>query len=406
MEEKNLKKRPRFVYFAGAILIIVIWLVRIVPVFSEESEARAVWVTRWDYKTKDDVIDIIKNAADSNFNMVLFQVRGNANAFYPSNYEPWAEELGGSDPGFDPLAVAIAEAHKRDVELHAYVNVYPAWKGTDLPLAPTQIFNLHPEWICMGKSGRRIGLNEHYVYLSPGIPEAKDHIYNVFMDIVSRYAIDGLHLDYVRYPERDLNGFVDEYSYDAQSLERFRKRYLKSPEEAPEEWANWRREQVTDLVRRVFFGMKRIRPNAKLSASVWGDYQDGHDNYYQESQEWLKEGTIDFVTPMIYTTDTVKFVHDAKNYRENCYGRPVFPGIGCYRFKTPEETIERMKLCRELGFRGMAIFSYVSMFPSAQTRMKGRWDTLGEERATLVRLIKEQVFQEKVPVPTMMPYLR
>jgi len=405
MKKVNFIKKALSANLIGALLIIVVCSLQAAAAVAAESEARAVWVTRWDYKTKDDVVEIIKNADSCNFNMVLFQVRGNGNAFYQSDYEAWAEELGGKNPGFDPLAVAIEEAHKRGIELHAYVNVYPAWKGTELPKAPTQIFNLHPEWICMGRSGRRIGLNEHYVYLSPGIPEAKDHIYNVFMDIVSRYPIDGLHLDYVRYPERDLNGFVDDYSYDAISLKRFRDRYLKSPDEAPQEWANWRREQVTDLVRRVFFGMKRIRPGTKLSASVWGNYQDGYDDYFQESQEWLKEGTIDFVTPMIYTTDTVKFVHDAKNYRENIHGRHAFPGIGCYRFKTPEETIERMKLCRELGFRGMAIFSYVSMFPSAQTRMKGRWDTLGDRRATLVKLIKEEVFQEKVPTPEM-PWLR
>ena len=215
MKAVRFVRKGLFVNIAAGLLIVLVCSLQAMAAVSAESEARAVWVTRWDYKTEDDVVEIIKNAASCNFNMVLFQVRGNGNAFYPSDYEAWAEELGGADPGFDPLAVAIEEAHRRGIELHAYVNVYPAWKGTELPKAPTQIFNLHPEWICMGKSGRRIGLNDHYVYLSPGIPDAKDHIYNVFMDIVSRYPIDGLHLDYVRYPERNLNGFVDDYSYDA-----------------------------------------------------------------------------------------------------------------------------------------------------------------------------------------------
>ena len=92
-------------------------------------EVRAIWVTRWDYRSAADVRTILGNCRSLGLNRVYFQVRGRSDAFYRSNLEPWAEELGGRDPGFDPLAVAIAEARKQDLELHAWANVLAGWKG-------------------------------------------------------------------------------------------------------------------------------------------------------------------------------------------------------------------------------------------------------------------------------------
>src|SRR5688572_12674087 len=101
----------------------------VLPAAAGTDDVRAIWVTRFEYQTEADVKAIVANCAALGFNTILFQVRGQADAYYRSSIEPWAERLGGRDPGFDPLDVACREAKRRGVALHAWVNVMPAWRG-------------------------------------------------------------------------------------------------------------------------------------------------------------------------------------------------------------------------------------------------------------------------------------
>ena len=114
---------------------------------SETRDIRAIWITRFDYLTADDVRAAITNSLDAGFDRIMFQVRGNATAFYPSPYEPWAEQLGWQDPGFDPLALALELTHARGAELHAWINVVPAWWGTRPPENEQHLFHTRPEWL-------------------------------------------------------------------------------------------------------------------------------------------------------------------------------------------------------------------------------------------------------------------
>ncbi len=95
-----------------------------------DEPTRAIWVTRFDTKTAADVQGAIRNCADAGFNHVMFQARGHGVAHYRSALEPWADELGGVDPGYDPLDVACREAHALGMKLHAWINVMPSWRGT------------------------------------------------------------------------------------------------------------------------------------------------------------------------------------------------------------------------------------------------------------------------------------
>ena len=119
-----------------------------------EKEIRAIWVTRWDYKTAADIRVIFSNCRSVGLNRVYFQVRGRSDAFYKSSLEPWAEELGGKDPGFDPLEVAVVEARKSSLELHAWVNVLAGWKGRKPPGNKTHLFHTHPDWFLKDRSGK------------------------------------------------------------------------------------------------------------------------------------------------------------------------------------------------------------------------------------------------------------
>ncbi|MCA9870336.1 MAG: family 10 glycosylhydrolase, partial [Anaerolineae bacterium] len=147
---------------------------------------RALWVTRWDYHSADDIRIIADRAADANFNTLYFQVRGNADALYRSQIEPWSALLTGTlgqDPGWDPLATAVHEAHTRGLEVHAWVNVYPAWLGETPPpsTTPEQMYNsfnqlYEQEWVMWNRHQEPMSLNKEYLWSNPGHFAVLEHI--------------------------------------------------------------------------------------------------------------------------------------------------------------------------------------------------------------------------------------
>ena len=189
---------------------------------------RAIWVTRGDFRTADDVTRIMEDCSRGGFNTVIFQVRGNGTVFYPSKIEPWAEQFNFTSPGFDPLGQAIQEAHRRGMELHAWVNVMPAWRGTKPPASPEQLYNKHPEWFWYDQHGKRQPLNPFYVSLNPCLPEVREYLVDVFHEIVANYPIDGLHLDYIRFPNDNAPRGVD-YPHDPRTLALYREATGRAP---------------------------------------------------------------------------------------------------------------------------------------------------------------------------------
>jgi uncharacterized lipoprotein YddW (UPF0748 family) len=366
------------------------------PAPAPVSEVRAIWVTRFEYQTESEVKAILLNCASLGFNTVLFQVRGQADAYYRSRLEPWADRLGGRDPGFDPLEVACREARRLGLSLHAWLNVMPAWKGITPPSDRTHVALRHPDWIVVGRSGRRQPLNDHYLCLNPCLPAVRDHVTSVCRDIASRYPVDGLHLDYIRFIEGD-------WSYDEKTLALFRQKTGARPEDRPEEWTAFRRAAVTELVGMIRRAVQEERPEAILSAAVfptakarWGIHQD--------AAGWVKSGLVDWVFPMTYTDSDADFrLEIEEGYqlfpgsaapsaasRSTALGgrgssgplRPrgvCFPGVGAYKHASGSQTVRQMELCRA----GFALFSYSSLFVSP--------DEARRENAELCRARREAV---------------
>jgi len=369
-------------------------------VFDEQSmadralhtvEGRAVWVTRWDYKTPDDVRRIVDNCAKTGFNMILFQVRGNATAFYRSSIEPWAWELTstgpattGHDPGFDPLALAIERAHRHGVELHAYMNVFPGWMSQKYsPPEVGQVWTQHPEWFVVDREGRKMipwdrdlspQKRDYYSFLNPALPEVKDYTVSVFREVAERYDVDGIHLDYCRYPD------IGDYSYDPVSLRRFREETGKTPEETSELWTQWRGRQVSEVVRRICDECKKVKPDLLISASVFRDPIRTRDRLMQRSLEWMAAGKIDAAFPMIYTPDNAEVARNVTDYVNNGSGRLVIAGLKAPgndpRVLTdppsakdkrspndPRILIEQIEMARQVGAHGISLFSYSVLFP-------------------------------------------
>jgi uncharacterized lipoprotein YddW (UPF0748 family) len=347
----------------------------------ELSEVRAVWVTRYDWTSlfgsegPADVDAIVKNVADSGFNTIFFQVRATGDAYYTPGLEPWSERLNdaqqlGQHPGWDPLARMVEQAHERDVRVQAYVNVYPVWLDD---VAPAQgVTPEHPFWtwshaytwddwrqwhitngpMQLPDPGDPI----YYLWASPGADGVRDHILAVVNDIVSRYDVDGIHLDLVRYANSP-------YSYDPFSNAAAGS--VKTPERD-----QWQRDRVTGLVSSIHSSIRGIRPGTELSAAVWFCYyadgcgynlSSGYAHFYQDSLGWLRDGVIDAIAPMLYEWSGFDNLTIWRNvmlqFQTANAGRHVYPGISG-DFASFSDIASRIQAVRDAGAAGHAIFSY------------------------------------------------
>ncbi len=323
-------------------------------------EVRALWVTRWDFRTADDMRWLADKAAAANFNALYFQVRGNADAYYASALEPWAARLSdgalGQDPGWDPLAVAVHEAHSRGLELHAWINVYPAWLGVTPP-APAE-----PEAM-VSRFNRLYG--EQWVVWDR-------HQKPMQLNVVAHYLVDGLHLDNVRYP-----GW--EYSRDPITLDRVAQAQALEPGLDRKEW---QRRQVNKLVGRLHSAIQRVKPGLLLSAAVWPVYLetwewwsagDGYDGFCQDSVGWVDKQIADLICPMLYlgsiTTDDDKYQALVEDFVARAGGDHVAAGITA-TYDDFAVIGRRIDLARAVGAAGQAIFSY------GHVNQRGYWDDL------------------------------
>ncbi len=316
-------------------------------------QTRAIWVTRWDYRSASDIEKIITNAVNGRFNTILFQVRGNATVFYRSDIEPWAPELGGQYPGWDPLQTAIQLAHANGIELHAWINVYPGWSGDDPPKRGDHLYYTHPDWFMVDQNGRRQKANDHYSFLSPTHPEVTPYLLRICREILEKYRIDGLHLDYVRFPG-------PAFSWDEPSVTRFRLQYSCLPEKETWLWTGYRRQAISNFIEQLSSILIEKQPRVKLTASVLGDYSEGLRVYLQDSHEWLARGIIDAIFPMIYTRDNQRFRRELTDHRLNDHRRHVYPGI---YIANEERLRQQCEIAQELGCQGLSLFSYELLFP-------------------------------------------
>ena len=323
----------------------------------DTGELRGVWVDRWTYASASDVETIMANSASAGFNTVFFQVRGNADAFYDSAFEPWSKNLTGTlgqDPGWDPLEVAVESGQSLGLDVHAYVNAFPLWAGTTAPTDsdPEHAYNEHPEWLVADSSGTPMALNSSYVWMSPGNPAVRERLRDVVDDIVTHYDVDGVHLDLVRYPGAD-------YSHDGTSEALW-------DSAAYPDYADWQRAMVVDAVAQV----QAVSP-VPVTAAVWGVYQndwgwssvsEGRNDYYQDSRAFLSEGATDANMPMIYWPvtavpgDRLDFTTLVQDFVAHDSGRYIFAGISAELGEA--DTLACIESARANGARGVVVFDY------------------------------------------------
>ena len=384
-----------FVYtkFATRILQFAIFLALVCPLAAAQ-EVRALWVVRTTLTSPEKIHQLVSSAADNGFNTLIVQIRGRGDAYYKSRVEPRAIELKDQPATFDPLALTLEEAHKRGLKVHGWLNTSLLANLDALPTHPAHVYNKYPEWLAVPKpvaaelynmSPRDPAYRQKIVewskanrgelegvYTGPANPKVRDHIYNIWMDVLKHYPVDGLHFDYVRFASPD-------FDYSRTSLENFRKwlepqltsderrelkntlktNVLAAPEMFPAKFADFQRAQVTTLVQRIYRDVKKRRPNALVSAAVFANDENAYTRRFQDWRRWLQMGILDVACPMAYSTDTAVFQKQIEVATTTAHGanRRVWAGIGAYRIPS-ESAVEKINVARALNAEGFILFSY------------------------------------------------
>ncbi|ASU36822.1 glycoside hydrolase family 10 protein [Mucilaginibacter xinganensis] len=325
-----------------------------------KREFRGVWIATvgnidWPSKPglstadqKRELIDLLNIHQQQGINAVMFQIRPAADAFYAKSREPWSKWLTGKQglapsPAYDPLEFAINEAHKRGIELHAWFNPYRATNdGQFSLLSPSHITRIKPEWF-FTYGGIKL--------FNPGIPEVRDYIVKVFLDVVDNYDIDGVHLDDYFYPYQ-IDG---QHINDAEAFAAYGKGY--------DNIKDWRRHNVDTLIEMLSDSIQKHKPHVKFGISpfgIWANtYQNpegsdthGGSSYYElfaDSRRWIKEGWVDYINPQLYwpiDNRSAAFNKLLDWWSNNTYGRHLYIGMAAYRIN--ERKVSRFKNAGEM----------------------------------------------------------
>lgn len=351
-------------------------------------ETRAIWVVRHALTSPGRVDRVVQVATEMNANTILAQVRGRGDAYYKSEIAPPGEALGGAPAGFDPLDQMVQRAHAAGLEVHAWVNVYLVWSAGAPPVSALHVVNAHPDWISIRADGTRLvemvpaEFQEEKIegmYLSPGNPDVKRHLRDMVREITTRYAVDGVHLDYVRYPEPMVG-------YDRATRTEFERQYGVDPlqidypdsitlavigaDRIPDlrlKWIQWKRDQVTDFVRALRQDLNLLGRPVKLTAAVIADQNAALNRYLQDWPNWLREGIIDAAIPMAYSPSTATVTRQLGAALSIPTQRQVWAGIAVYN-EGSREAAEKIRRARAMGVDGIALFSYDTLLESASYR--------------------------------------
>ena len=384
-------------------------------------EARALWVTRFEYTTGSAVdfakiATIFQKAASAHFNVVYFQVRTSGDALYFSDLEPCSPRmcgrLGGPRPAQDPLVVALAEAAKYGIQVHAWLNAYTGFisGGTIvnghtvacdqfIASTPANWLKAHPEWSVSTKNfttgviTRQVDnctTTSEYMWVSPGVPEVRAQLATVAADLARRYGplgLRGIHLDRIRFPANTV-------SYDAATQQAFRDATGAFPtSNAQGTWLDFRRGLVNQGVKQVHDAVMAIDPTMVISAAVFPGYKPragwsatwSFTDLFQDPQAWAQAGDLDVEVPMNYpatptstswtvkaycsNTDWTCVMDDHIQRIEGQARRQVYVGVAA--IKGWDEMKQQIDLAHSRAITGMSVYSYslVEAIPNAWAQL-------------------------------------
>lgn len=317
-------------------------------------EVRGVWIDAGAMpKTDDAVRRLVRDYAASNINVLFPETVMRGYAGYPSHILQRDPRFAGAP---DVLRTLIDEAHKFGIEVHPWVWVFRAGYTQDRGA----VLSTHPDWAELDKDGSELSKNGGF-WISPCSEDARDFLAELFAELISRYEVDGLHLDYIRYEDERSSPF----GYCPASAAAFGRQYGIYPAEIEDlsphrrEWNSFRERQINTFVQRIALQSRAIRPDIRLSAAVGADPKASRLDLMQNWVHWIENRWVDFVTPMSYARDSEAFVKLVESQQTASANRTVLcTGIGLHLHKDDGQmAAEQIELARQCGTQGQALFA-------------------------------------------------
>jgi len=375
-----LKHNKIIIYRAYRIIALFFFLLQFAFSQLSDLDTRCLWVVRESMYNEAMISDALLYAYQSGYNIVFVQIRGRGYSFYNSNIVPKHPKI---SPDFDPLKYAVTLGHALGIEVHAWMNSFILWSSRSLPEDTEHLYYTHKDWTEVnlhGKTDAQIKLSElqspqwEGIYLAPTHPEVNPYLLSVFSEVLEKYEVNGLHLDYIR--------FQDEiYGYNKKGMQVFDKIYNINPRDIVRgiistrfgwsqefvdsmyvAWDQYRRDKVTDLVRITHDKIKTSGKNIVLSAAVKPNLIDAKNRWFQEWDKWIEEEIIDFVVPMNYFKGISDFNNSVQIIKSNLTTndlKMVIMGISTYN-QDAQSAADKILLARLNGFKGISVFSWDS----------------------------------------------
>ncbi|MEH0158203.1 family 10 glycosylhydrolase [Limibacter armeniacum] len=344
----------RIILFCLGLILLCISPIELIAQEAPEKELRAVWfatVSNLDWPKREhkgnkelqqrDLRQMLDKMKALNMNAIFLQIRPESDALYQSDLEPWSRFLTGEQgkhPGYDPLQFAIEEAHKRGMELHAWMNPYRINASTSdggTYYAENHVYQKHPEWTITYEDNKKI--------LNPGLPEVSNYIAGVVADVITRYDVDGIHFDDYFYSYDGTSNALDQQAYD-------------NYKEEGQSRGDFRRGSINKMVEKVYNTIKTAKPFVRFGISPFGIWStdasaatkydttlptgivglDAYNQIYCDPLAWLKAGTVDYITPQLYwPTGGGQDYETLINWwaqQVDRYGKHMYVGQGIHRF--------------------------------------------------------------------------
>lgn len=346
----------------------------------QPQEYRAVWISYLEWQHTDfsseeafrnQAAQMMQNCAELGLNTVIAQVRAFGDALYPSQLFPWSESctgIQGGDPGFDPLAILVEQAHAHGLRLEAWINPYRIQISTNPKgeLAADNLANTHPQWIKKAQGSTFDGL-----YLDPSSEEVRSYILDGVKEILNGYAIDGIHFDDYFYPTTDVAFDAQEYAQKGKGLS----------------LEDWRRQNVNILVQQVYDAVKAHDPRLTFGISPQGNPDNNYNGQYSDVGLWMREGGyVDYVAPQLYWGFDYKLGSGSDRFAyqnisaewaamERSPSVALYVGLGAYRmgegdgcadtqqqWNSGHNLADMVNSLRQTGINGYVLFRYDHIF--------------------------------------------
>ena len=375
------------------------------------GQFRAFWADAFGEGINDqsEIDSLVAATKAAHANAIVAQVVRRGDCFCLRSGLPVNESIA---PGFDPLQALIDTAHGQGVEVHAWVIANAMWNSTTPPKDPNHIFNLHgpgasgrDNWV-MTRSDGAPKLNDDWM-LDPGHPDAAAWVVNAATSIVRNYNVDGINLDRIRYPDGNLGSLVPSWGYNPTAVARFRAETGRgdTPSNTDPQWTQWRRDQVTGIVRRIYLESTAFRSSMRVSADVitygYGPQTTGSwentrafAEQLQDWRGWLREGILDTAMLMNYKRDSLANQHQMYDEwdefaKDNQYRRSVAIGSALYLndIASSVSQVRRAVAPSAAGNNAIGWVGYSYRTPDAMTDAGTRSGAIG--RAELIKALTQ-----------------